>query len=295
VTPDVVARDRALFGRVRSVHRAAIYVDLERFDGLMVVAIEDVGGTPGGILVRGSLDLRQTRIQPGMAFRPANGGWSVPSAGVSITFDPSRTTTWSPALPPAATVTTTAGLGERVAAALRIAARTAPEGGFGPLLSGRDRPGDPWLLRARTVIDLQLEALRCGDMSGAVAATGDLIGLGVGLTPSGDDYLVGLLGGLEASAHPAWPALAATIAAEAPHRTTAIGASILAHAARGAYAERLTDVIVAIAGGPSDDLALTIERALAYGATSGADTLVGLFAAFEIALARNAVATRSAA
>ncbi len=230
-----------------------------------------------------------------MAFRPTNSGWSVPSAGVSIAFDLSRTTIWSPALPPAAVVAPTAGLSGRVADARRIAGGRAPDGGFGPLLSGRDRSGDPWLARARTLIDLQLGALRCGDMAGAVAATVDLIGLGVGLTPSGDDYLVGLVGGLEASVHPAWPALATTIAAKARRRTTAFGASILAHAARGAYAERLTDVVVAIASGPSDDLALPIERALAYGATSGADTLVGLFAAFDLALARNAAATRSAA
>jgi hypothetical protein len=115
-----------------------------------------------------------------------------------------------------------------------------------------------------------------------------LIGLGIGLTPSGDDYLVGLLAGLEATDHPARPALAAAIALHGPSRTTAIGAAALGHAARGAYAERLHDVLVALAGGRADDLSRTIERAMAYGATSGSDTLVGLFAGLDLAVARSA-------
>jgi hypothetical protein len=115
-----------------------------------------------------------------------------------------------------------------------------------------------------------------------------LIGLGVGLTPSGDDFLVGLLAGLEATSHPLRQCVATTIVEQSPGRTTRIGAASLAHAARGAYAERLSDVIVALRpeyddGSPS--LSTRIDRAMAFGATSGADTLVGLFAAIELSLA----------
>jgi hypothetical protein len=177
----------------------------------------------------------------------------------------------------------------RADGARRIAAARASDCGLAPLLPRLDRHrdalDDPWLERARVLIDLQLDAIRTGDLGGAIAATMDLIGLGVGLTPSGDDYLVGFLAGLEASRQPGHPALAAAIAANAPSRTTEIGASMLIHAARGEYAERLHDVLLAIASPSGEELDRAIVRALAYGATSGADTLVGLLAAMDVAAA----------
>jgi hypothetical protein len=42
-------------------------------------------------------------------------------------------------------------------------------------------------------------------------------------------------------------------------------------------------VLVALAIGRPDGLGTTITRAMAYGATSGSDTLVGLFGALDIA------------
>jgi hypothetical protein len=155
------------------------------------------------------------------------------------------------------------------------------------MLSGSDRGGDPWLTRARALIGVQLEALRLGDVAAAVGPTVGLMGLGVGLTPSGDDYLVGLLAGMEATDDPPRHGLAAVIAGHAPLRTTAIGAAALGQASRGAFAERLHDVLVALARGRLDQLAAPIERAMTYGATSGSDTLVGLFAALDVAFARS--------
>jgi len=253
------------------------------------VATADVGGLPGGILVGEVTDLRQTGIRPGMAFVPSTDGWSIPSAGVGI--DASRAATWSPTLPAAASLRLTAELARTVAAARRHAADRAPAGGLAPMLSGSDRGGDrggdPWLTRARALIGSQLEALRLGDVAAAMAPTVGLMGLGVGLTPSGDDYLVGLLAGMEATDDPPRHGLAAVIAGHAPLRTTAIGAAALGQASRGAFAERLHDVLVALARGRLDQLAVPIERAMTYGATSGSDTLVGLFAALDVAIARS--------
>jgi hypothetical protein len=285
LTPDVVGRGATLFGRVRTVHRAALYVDLGS-SNLLVVAIDDVGGVPGGILVRDVVDLTQAAIERGMAFLPSGGGWSIPSAGIAI--DASQAIAWSPALPTAARLSSVPKLAQTMATARGLAAERAPAGGLAPLLAGGGRPGDPWLGVARTLISMQLDALRRRDDTAAHGATVELIGLGVGLTPSGDDYLVGLLAGLEATDDPARHGLAASIARHAPGRTTAFGAAALAHAARGAYAERLHGLLVALADGRLDGLMTSIERALAYGATSGADTLVGLFSGLDVALSRPA-------
>jgi len=293
LTPDVGGRGRTLPGRVRSVHRAAIYVDRAAPHGLLVVAIDDVGGVPGGILVRGVLDLRETGIRPGMAVLPSPDGLALPAAGIEI--DLACAVTWSPAVPPAARFEPTPGLAGAVAAARIVAVAFAPTGGLAPMLSGDDEPGDPWLVRARALSAALLAALEAGDHASAVGATIDLIGLGVGLTPSGDDYLVGLLAGLDATGDPARRDLAAAIAAHAPTRTTAVGAAALGHAAVGAYSERLHDLLAAFAGGRLRDLAAPIERVMTYGATSGSDTLVGLFAALDLVVARSPRMPRVAA
>ncbi len=52
------------------MHRAAIYLDLPGPGDLLVVAIEDVGGVPGGLLVDRVTDLRRIGVQPGMTFAP---------------------------------------------------------------------------------------------------------------------------------------------------------------------------------------------------------------------------------
>jgi hypothetical protein len=274
------------------VHRAAVHIDGAVPGGLLIVAIDDVGGVPGGILVGNVSDLRRTAIRPGMIFIPSPRGFSIPSAGVAI--DASRAVTWSPILPAAARFRVAPEIA-RTAAARRLAVEVGPAAGLAPMLSGRDEPGDPWLVRARALAGAQLDALLIGDVAGALGPTIHLIGLGIGLTPSGDDYLVGLLAGLEATDDPAAPELAAEIAAHAPGRTTAVGAATLMHAARGAFAERLHDVLVALASGRIADFAAPIERAMAYGATSGSDTLVGLFAALDLATARSARSPRVAA
>ena len=263
------------------MHRAAIYLDLPGPGGLLVIAIEDVGGVPGGLLVDELTDLRRIGVQPGMTFVPTAAGWAIPSAGVGI--ETSQAITWSAALPPAAMLDLTQDLARTAAAARRLASDGAPDGGLATF-----RPGEAWLVRAWTLIGNQRQALVAGDVVAALGPTVDLIGLGVGLTPSGDDYLVGLLAGFAAMGDPVGIELGAAIAAHAPVRTTAVGASALAHAARGAFAERLHDVLIALARGRIADLATAIERAAAYGATSGSDTLVGLFEGIDVALARRA-------
>lgn len=270
------------------MHRAAIYLDLPGPGDLLVVAIDDVGGVPGGLLVDRVTDLRRIGVRPGMTFVPTAAGWVIASAGVEI--DTARAITWSAALPPGATLELTPDLARTVAIARRLASNSAPDGGLATL-----RSGEAWLVRSLTLIGKQRRALVAGDVAAALGPTVDLIGLGVGLTPSGDDYLVGLLAGFAAMGDPVGIELGVAIAAVAAVRTTAIGASAIAHAARGAFAERLHDVLIALARGRVADLATAIERATSYGATSGSDTLVGLFAGIDMAVARRAHITSVAA
>jgi hypothetical protein len=275
-----------------SVHRAAFYVRRANDDALMVVAIENVGGSPGGILVRGTSDLRTVGLRVGLPLLSTPDGWVVPDARVRI--DIASAVAWSPALPTAARRAVAAWTPRRLAEARTIAAGLAP---VGSLASGRPSPGDPWSTRIVDRLQRQVQALTDGARIAAADAALDSIGVGPGLTPSGDDVLVGLLAGLDALDHPLRRDVATTIEGAAPGRTTSIGAATLVHAASGGYTEWLHDVVVALgaASGDGDPLPTAIARAMTHGATSGGDTLVGLFAAMEVATAGAGRPARAAA
>jgi uncharacterized protein DUF2877 len=241
--PSVALPGSRLRARVEHAYRAALYVRDEGSGRRVIVAIEDVGGQPGGILVGGVTDLRGVR---GM-----------------VIVDLSRATAWSPRLPAAARVR----FGQAFAG---VVAAAAPSG-------------------ASSISALR-SALLTGDTPLAETAALALIGLGVGLTPSGDDFLVGLLAGLEATENPMREGLAAAIAPEAPRRTTEFGAAVLHHACRGEFSQRLHDVLIAVAARDVRGLRPAIERATAYGATSGTDTLAGLSCALDVAVGRRIAA-----
>ena len=113
----------------------------------------------------------------------------------------------------------------------------------------------------------------------------DLVGLGPGLTPAGDDFLVGYLAALwatcEAGAQPAarrefllrfGQGLLGLL-----NRTTDISACYLACAIAGEVSQRLADLAHGIAAGSDTDVIRTLtESALAVGSTSGADGITGL-------------------
>ena len=112
---------------------------------------------------------------------------------------------------------------------------------------------------------------------------GDLLGLGPGLTPAGDDVLAGLLVGLHHRPDLRNP-LAAEIARLAPTRTTALSAALLRHAAAGHGVPTLTAVADALTGAGQDcDLETFLSRLLAVGDTSGTALAHGLLRATRMA------------
>jgi hypothetical protein len=123
------------------------------------------------------------------------------------------------------------------------------------------------------------------DAGAFVSAATDLIGLGEGLTPAGDDCVVGALAAIHHLA-PGWlePHAVRAIAEAARHRTTDVARDFLLEALAGRFAEPVLAILAAPSAGRATDAA---RRLLAMGATSGADTLDGLRLA-GCALARRA-------
>ena len=125
-------------------------------------------------------------------------------------------------------------------------------------------------------------AARTIDAGRGAAALRGLIGCGVGLTPAGDDIVVGIFAGVRATARGDDGRLAfCTALGEAVKalaaRTNPISGAHLAHAVDGGFAEPIARLASTIAGGAAaDEVARVARTALAVGATSGGDGVRGL-------------------
>lgn len=109
-----------------------------------------------------------------------------------------------------------------------------------------------------------------------------LIGLGEGLTPAGDDCLVGALAVLHRFAH-SWiarhPEIAPSISAAARAGTTLVGREFILHALDRAFSETILDLVTAAS---EHDAYRAAARLAEAGATSGADTLCGINLGLEM-------------
>ena len=212
---------------------------------------------------------------------------------------------WPPAGPPIAAGDSVAGraghlkigalvLDVRGARAWRPAGPPVPVGHFaaagariravhGPAVRGA---------RARTgeLMPVLERALARRDAGGVASCVASLVGLGPGLTPSGDDALVGLLAALHrlAPAGDASLALLGPAVARHLHRTGDISAHYLRLAVAGHVGERLVALCDALARGVDRDVDTAAAAVAATGATSGADALLGVVAGVRLAAATGA-------
>jgi len=165
-----------------------------------------------------------------------------------------------------------------------------PARGYAPLIAARPLE---FLLQTRRGEALALaRAATCNDPSGFVqVAAARLLGLGGGLTPSGDDFVGGALFALRLvhANDPGWLAAAAAIRTLASTRTHAISAALLADLANGESFAPLHQLLNAAMADASPQVVLTHARAVtAIGHSSGWDMVAGIFAA-TAALPENTV------
>ena len=214
------------------------------------------------------------------------------TGGPSIDFR--RATAWQPApWPDVLSGQLAAGLdGLRAACAGRV-----PRDGLAaPVLAPSDVAASP----LGRVAAPRMKALRCWLATGltagaAVPCPGEargLVGLGPGLTPSGDDLLCGAmlallsLGRCDLAAH-----IGSVAASAGPTATTPLARAFLAAAAEGHAGETVHDTIAALLSGRGDWSGL-VRRTDAIGHTSGWDTLAGVVLVLELAVSTSATPTR---
>jgi hypothetical protein len=158
--------------------------------------------------------------------------------------------------------------------------------GFGALAMGGPLA---WPLdRARPAAEALIRACACDDPDAALEAAGVLLGVGGGLTPSGDDYVGGalfarhLLAAAGRTDVAGWRRTAEAILARAAARTHPISVVLLADLAAGRGWASLHAVAGALAAGAADDALAAARQLTALGQATGWDVLAGLGAGLGV-------------
>ena len=235
-------------GAVHSAFRRAVNLRME--DALICIATPDVGGAYH------CLNVAEKDISffvPGQPVRFSSEGVTVGGIYISLQNVPLYRSPLSPSLRGTAS-------GPMILRFKQIMDRKAPRAG---VHTGRE----PELLCLLHTTELAAAAAR-------------LIGLGPGLTPAGDDILLGYLviyahmGGDEKQLS----ALRDAVLKNLP-RTGDISAQMLHDAVLGHYPERAAAVTAALCRGELESLDVLLSRLMETGASSGSDMAAGMYAA----------------
>ncbi len=118
------------------------------------------------------------------------------------------------------------------------------------------------------------------DEAGSIQAAEKMIGLGPGVTPAGDDLLIGFLAGLWSTSGKVQGRLSFIHSLgirlmEVAEQTNLISRTYLHHAVHGQFSSSLTNLAQAIALG-SEDIQDKADAAMRVGHSSGMDSVTGL-------------------
>jgi Protein of unknown function (DUF2877) len=140
--------------------------------------------------------------------------------------------------------------------------------------------------KASDRFDAVRAALQAQSIQAFEAAALRVLGVGHGLTPSGDDFLGGVFFALAHKPHPAWSkamtALQARMQDACKEGTHLISAALLADNMAGTSFGELHDMLDALESNDSRFIATASEALLRLGSSSGADLLAGLLLALTL-------------
>lgn len=131
-----------------------------------------------------------------------------------------------------------------------------------------------------------LRALSKGEASLASHYAIQLMGLGPGLTPSGDDFLVGLFAVINLADGPLQPfrPMCEQVAAVSADRSNPISGMALKKAAAGQVRESIGDFMQHMIHGSKTEVIRSLTRVLDIGSTSGTDIALGLVKGLKLSL-----------
>ncbi|MSO76096.1 MAG: DUF2877 domain-containing protein [Alphaproteobacteria bacterium] len=264
-------------GSVLAVFERSLYLAAGN-GGLACIGPAALGHGPLNILVDACPPWDRQDIGPGAAYRVAGDRLLIAGAAP---IDLANALPWRPTTLPA---WSRGDLAAGLAALAGRAAGAAPAEGLGfwvaRPLAGK-RGFDAACRRAARVglaaLSLAITRQLTGLAFAVDAAAAGLIGLGPGLTPSGDDALAGALIALRALGHPrAADDVADWLLPLAAHGTGRISLAFLQAATQGEGAAALHDMLATLVTPGTPDLEVALAALDAIGHTSGWDGLAGM-------------------
>jgi hypothetical protein len=251
----------------RSVARAHVEAVFERSlylrhgDAFICLGGLDIGNGP--LTLTGAIDVSRLALQPGDAAAVCARQITIGDAAFTLDGEAWRPPPWPACVP--------ARLTEACAVLARRTASEAPQHLARDVFAARIKMFERWLFDSRD----------------AAPPVHGLIGLGPGLTPSGDDFLVGALAALDAIGTRDAHAALATAVADAAGATSALSGCFLRAAAAGHVGEALHRATVALLTGDADAAIAAVAH---IGHSSGWDMIAGSATVLRIAAGRHALA-----
>ena len=229
-------------------------------------------------------------LQPGMVWLVERGVIVIPVANLRLDLQQSQP--WNPRPQLASGGCPPKRLQENLALLeAYLAAHTAPDGLAGLARLHPETPaekanaGSLLLQTAWSATQKLLDGIVQQRIALARQGINELIGLGPGLTPSGDDVLTGLIASLlvlgESVGQPVtfYQRLSAEVLAIAYSRTNKLSITWIEYAGRGEVAEHLGRLFAALIQADTSILEKAAQKVLSTGATSGGDILTGIILA----------------
>jgi hypothetical protein len=273
--------------RVLALFRRSLYLQATH-GALLCVGPASLGAGPMNLLAAlpEAPSWETAGLRPGHA---AGCDGRILRIGGAVAIAVSGVRVWHPPAIPA--TRTPAGLSANLAALRSALSRRGPRGGLAPLTAAAaSGAAPPWAGLAEPAPLLRaawpgVAALRAWGQAIALErsaepipeAIGTLLGLGPGLTPSGDDLLGGALIALRGLGwSPAADRLAAWVLERAARRTHPISRAHLACAAAGEGAAPVHQTLCALCASGAIGLDPALDALERVGHSSGWDTLAGI-------------------
>lgn len=288
LTVTALTADGRLLDRIRSGRFAGTVhsifdsvVNLRPADGgLVSLAARHVDNAPNTVVVDvESLSALTPRLGAGVVGRESH----LVCPGL-FTVDLTATAPWAPVLPDLSAAAASDVLVRMATELGRIVDREGQLGGIRPRPDAEGTIGAQVSHTLEAVSRQLVATLAAGDLDAATRWAGRLVGLGPGLTPSGDDFITGLAATIAAPGtriHTLRPWVAELVRTHEAN-TNAISWIAMHEAARARVRESIVRILTAVAADDTDALRAAARAVIRIGKTSGTDIVTGMQAGLHL-------------
>lgn len=289
---DLLLPPKKTIGHVLSVHKG--YLNIAIDDGLITLFQCGSPAVPFGIAVNMPVEWTTLELASKQTVRLFDGKLEIEGCVTIIGID---TCDGYSCLPQYTASVTNEHMAERLGRLHSLCQTRVQYGGIAPYLGDyelRDgnviKPANQGLGGNR--LCRSFEALVAGIYQDSdfllVEGVHGLLGLGPGLTPAGDDFLLGFLCGLAHADTGSTANIAAKLGnlliQDAPRFTTSLSAEYLKYAGKGSYHQYVVSLINALKNGSDEDLEEQAQKLLTLGHSSGTDLMLGLVYGGKVSL-----------